>query len=193
MRRAKRGLDTRNACYVPDDERATSPLEVKSLGSILYSHQVRFVRSGHFLAESDIIKFQSAVLNALAKSSSRIASPFVTACFARAGIAWIQISYPPLSTSSLVADILSAISAQTFLQYAFDSSLRKGHQMLTGLTSTFRLSLYNAINLDFAASSPGSRGKSPLPHRVAKRAPAVAQSSLDIARSALFKCHGVIC
>ena len=79
MRRAKRGLDRRHPCCVPDEERIVSPLEVMSLGSILYSHQVRFVRSGHLFAESDIIKSRSAVLKAFSKSRSRMASPFVSA------------------------------------------------------------------------------------------------------------------
>ena len=62
-----------------------------------------------------------------------------------------------------------------------------------GLTSTLRLSLNNAISFDSAASSPSSNGKSPLLQRVAKCAAAVAQSSFDVARIALFRCHGVIC
>ena len=54
-----------------------SPLEVISLGSSFNSHQVRFVKSGHLFAESDIIKSRSAVLKAFSKSRSRMASPLV--------------------------------------------------------------------------------------------------------------------
>ena len=64
-----------------------SPLEVISLGSSLYSHQVRFVKSGHLFAESDIIKSRSAVLKAFSKSRSRMASPLVAACCASARMA----------------------------------------------------------------------------------------------------------
>ena len=77
-----------------------SPLEVMSLGSILYSHQVRFVRSGHLFAESDIMRSLSEVLKAFSKSSSRMASPLVSACFASARMACTPTSYPPLSTPS---------------------------------------------------------------------------------------------
>ena len=64
--------------------------------------------------------------------------------------------------------------------------------MLTGRTSTLRLYLYNAISLYSAASSPRRSGKSPLPHRVARWAAAVAQVSLEDARNALFRCQGVL-
>ena len=64
MRRAKKGLDRRQPCCVPVEERMMSPPEVMSFGSILYSHQVRFVMSGHLFADSDIIKSRSAVFKA---------------------------------------------------------------------------------------------------------------------------------
>ena len=82
---------------------------------------------------------------------------------------------------------------RTLLQYALDINLRKENPMLMGRTSTFRLYLYNAISLDSAASFPRRSGKSPLPHRVARCAAAVAQVSLEDARNALFRCQGVIC
>ena len=77
IRRAKRGFDSRHPCWVPADERTMSPVDVRSLGSMWYSHHVRLVSSGHFFAERDIIRLRSAVLKALAKSNSRIASPLV--------------------------------------------------------------------------------------------------------------------
>ena len=65
-----------------------SPLDVKSLGSILYSHQVRFVKSGHLFAVSDIIDSRCEVFKAFSKSRRRTASPFVAACCASVRIAW---------------------------------------------------------------------------------------------------------
>ena len=82
---------------------------------------------------------------------------------------------------------------RTLLQYAFDINLRKENPMLTSCTSTLRLYLYNAISLDSATSSPRRSGKFPLPHRVARWAAAVAQVSLEDARSAFFRSQGVIC
>ena len=80
IRRAKRGFDSRHPCCVPDDERTVSPVDVKSLGFLWYNHHVRLVSSGHIFAARDIIRLRSAVLNALAKSSSRIVSPLVAVC-----------------------------------------------------------------------------------------------------------------
>ena len=93
-----------------------SPLEVISLGSSLYSHQVRFVKSGHLFAESDIIKSRSAVLKAFSKSRSRMASPLVAACCASARMAWTPISYPPLSTPSWVGEATRVISVRSLSQ-----------------------------------------------------------------------------
>ena len=87
MSKAKRGLDSRHPCCVPVEERMTSPLEVMSRGSFLYNHQVRFVMSGHLLAESEIIRSRSEVLKAFLKSRSRMASPFEAACFASSRMA----------------------------------------------------------------------------------------------------------
>ena len=54
-----------------------SQLEVISIGSILYSHQVRLVKSRHFFAESDVIKlyilaicYRSNDIHAMHKLSS---------------------------------------------------------------------------------------------------------------------------
>ena len=116
MRRAKRGLDRRHPCCVPDEERMVSPLEVMSLGSILYNHQARFVRSGHLFAESDIIKSRSAVLKAFSKSRRRIASPFISACCASAHMAWTPISYPPLITPRWDGETIRVISVRILLQ-----------------------------------------------------------------------------
>ena len=54
--KSKEGLDRRHPCCVPVEERMVSPPKVMSFGSILYSHQVRFVKSGHPFEDSDIIK-----------------------------------------------------------------------------------------------------------------------------------------
>ena len=83
------------SCCVPVAERMVSPLDVRSLGIMLYSHHVRFVSSRQVLAPRDIIRLQAAVSKALTKSSSRMASPFIAAYCASSRTACILITYPP--------------------------------------------------------------------------------------------------
>ena len=72
---------------MPEDDRMTTPRVVISQGWSLYNHQVRFASSGQSLAANDIIKFLSTLFEALAKSSSRIPSPFRDASLRRERIA----------------------------------------------------------------------------------------------------------
>ena len=145
MTRAKSGLDKRQPYCVPENERTMSRREVMSLGSMWYSHHARFVSSGHILAVRYITRLRSAVLKAFSKSSSKMASSFVVTRSARLRMAWIPISYPPCTTPSCVPDTSCVMWVLSLLQYAFVSNLRREHPILPGLTSTFCLSLYNAI------------------------------------------------
>ena len=157
MAKAKSGLDRRQPCSVPDDDHIASPVVVRSLGSNLCSHHTRLASSGHSRTVSEMKRLRLTELKALAKSRRRIASPFVLASAAIARMEWIPISYPPLRTPSCIPEITCEMRALTFEQYAFVRSRLRAQPMLMGRTSFRCSSLYKAISLDSAVSSPNDR------------------------------------
>ena len=124
---------------MPEDDRTASPVAVRSLGSSLYSHHARFASSGHIRAVSEMRRFRDTVLKALAKSRSRMASPFVLASAAIALIEWMPISYPPLWTPSWFSETFCDICVLIFEQYALVRRRLKAQPMLMGRMS-FRFS-----------------------------------------------------